>query len=589
MTTRTLLDRILPCRRWLRDYKRATFAGDAVAAVIVTLMLIPQSLAYALLAGLPAETGLYASILPLVAYAVFGTSSTLSVGPVAVISLMTAGAIGAVSAGSSLAPTETAVLLALLSGVLLLLLGIFRFGFLANFLSHPVVSGFITASGVLIALSQFKHLLGIAVSGDTLPELLHGLTSNLGATNLPTLWLGAGALAFLFWARSGVKALLRRCGLGGDASDLAARAAPVFAVLVTTLLAWYFDLRTQGVALVGNIPSGLPSLRIPLLDVEVLRLLLVPALLLSVIGYVESVSVGKTLGAKRREKIDPDQELVGLGAANVAAALSGGFPVTGGFSRSVVNYDAGAHTQAAGLLAALGIALAAMLLTPLLAWLPNATLAATIVVAVLSLVDFSILKRSWNYALSDFLAVATTMATTLLYGVETGVACGVAASLALHLYKTSRPHIAEVGEVGTTGHFRNVKRHQVVTYPQLLSLRVDGSLYFANASYIEDEISRNLRDHRALKHVILLCSAVNEIDLSALEVLEGLNERLHEQGIGLHLSEVKGPVMDALQRSHFLQHLHGQVFLSQRLAVDTLLAEEQALACRQGSYQDFQI
>jgi SulP family sulfate permease len=415
--------------------------------------------------------------------------------------------------------------------------------------------------------------------------LLHSLAGSITTTNLPTLGLGLGTLAFLYWARQGVNKLLLKLGLGASTSALLAKAAPVFAVLVTTLLAWLWDLSALGVSVVGEIPAGLPTLQLPVFDMGVLRMLVIPALLLSVIGYVESISVGRTLGARRREKIQPDQELIGLGAANVASALSGGFPVTGGFSRSVVNFDAGAQTQGAGLLAALGIALAALLLTPFLAWLPHATLAATIVVAVLSLVDFSILKRSWDYAFSDFLAVATTMVVTLLYGVETGVSCGVGASLALHLYKTSRPHIAEVGEIAGTGHFRNVKRHQVETYPQLLSLRVDGSLYFANASYIEDEITRSLQDRPLLKHVILLCSAVNDIDLSALEVLEALNERLHESGIGFHLSEVKGPVMDTLQRSHFLQKLHGQVFLSQQLAVDTLLAEDPAMAGRRGSSQ----
>jgi SulP family sulfate permease len=569
-----LLDRLIPCRIWLRGYSRTIFAADMVAAVIVTLMLIPQSLAYALLAGLPAETGLYASILPLVAYALFGTSRTLSVGPVAVISLMTAAAIGSVSAASQLSAVNIAILLALLSGVMLLVLGVLRFGFLANFLSHPVVAGFITASGVLIALSQVKHLLGIAADGDTLPELLHTLAASITNTNLPTLWLGLGALAFLFWARSGVKPLATRLGFGVASANLLAKAAPVFAVVVTTLLAWGLNLPAHAVAVVGTIPSGLPALQLPALDLTVLRGLLLPAFLISVIGYVESVSVGRTLGTKRREKIDPDQELIGLGAANLASAFSGGFPVTGGFSRSVVNFDAGAQTQAAGIMTALGIGLAALLLTPLLAWLPNATLAATIVVAVLSLLDFKVLKRTWDYSISDFIAVAATMGATLLFGVETGVSCGVAASLLLHLYTTSRPHIAEVGEIAGTGHFRNIRRHAVVTHPEILALRIDESLYFGNASYIEDEISRNLQQRPELEHVVLVCTAVNSIDMSALEVLESLNTRLREQGIGFHLSEVKGPVMDALQGTHFLAQLNGHVFLTHQLAVRTLLQQQ---------------
>lgn len=561
--------RYLPCLTWLRTYNRRDFTSDGIAAVIVTVMLIPQSLAYALLADLPAVNGLYASILPLVAYAVFGTSRTLSVGPVAVISLMTAAAIGTVSSTSALPPTTVAMLLALVSGVFLMLLGILRFGFLANFLSHPVVSGFISASGILIALSQVKHLLGSTSSGDTLPELLHSLALGLSGFNPVTTALGIGSLLFLFWARSFLKPLLTR-RVGDFAATLLTRAAPVLAVIVTTLLAWTLGMQAKGVALVGTIPAGLPKLQVPPFDGEVLGTLLVPAILLATIGYVESVAVGRTLGAKRQQKIDPDQELVGLGAANIAAGFSGGLPVTGGFSRSVVNFDAGAQTPAAGILTAIGIAVVTLFFTAPLAWLPQATLAATIVAAVVGLIDFSILARAWHYSRSDFFAVTVTILVTLWWGVETGVSCGVLASLMLHLYKTSRPHIAEVGEIAGTEHFRNVKRHQVETHPAILSLRVDQSLYFANASFIEDEITRVLQTRPELRQVILMCSAVNEIDLSALEVLEALNARLRAMGIGFHLSEVKGPVMDALQKTHFLHDLNGQVFLSQHEAVQTL-------------------
>lgn len=564
-------ERFLPCLAWLRGYNRSTFSGDTVAALIVTVMLIPQSLAYALLADLPAIHGLYASMLPLAVYAVFGTSRTLSVGPVAVISLMTAAAIGN-AAASGLPPQTLAALLALLSGAFLLLLGVLRFGFLANFLSHPVVSGFISASGILIALGQVKKLLGVTSSGDTLPQLLYSLSSVLTEINLPTTALGLGTLLFLFWTRTSLKPLLAP-KLGDFGATLAARSAPMFAVLVTALLAWKLELGDKGVALVGVIAAGLPTLAVPVFDSGALRVLLPPALLLATIGYVESVAVGRTLGARRQQKIDVNQELVALGASNIASACSGGLPVTGGFSRSVVNFDAGAQTPAAGLFAALGIALVTVFFTAPLAWLPQATLAATIIVAVLGLVDFSIFRRAWQYSRSDFAAVALTVAVTLLWGVESGVGCGVATSLLLHLYQSSRPHIAEVGEIEGTEHFRNVLRHKVLTHPAILSLRVDESLYFANASFIEDAITQVLQSRASLKHVILMCSAVNEIDLSALEVLESLNERLRSKGVGFHLSEVKGPVMDALRRSHFLDELNGRVFMSQHEATRTLQAE----------------
>lgn len=583
--SRALVDRLLPALVWMRRYNRAQLNNDLIGAVIVTVMLIPQSLAYALLAGLPAETGLYASMLPLVAYALWGTSRTLSVGPVAVISLMTAAAISEISASGLLPAGEAAILLALLSGAMLLLFGLLRCGFLANFLSHPVVSGFITASGLIIALSQLKYLLGIQSAGDNLPDLLHSLALDIGNVNIATAVLGSATLGFLWWARSGLKTRLQDTSLQATTIGLIIRAAPVVAVVVTTLLAWQLDLPHRGVAIVGSIPSGLPSLRVPALDSEVLLALLLPALLLSVIGYVESVSVGRTLAAKRLEKIDPDQELVGLGTANIASALSGGFPVSGSLSRSIINYDAGAVTQAASLFTAVGIGVVTLLLTPWLAWLPHATLAATIIVAVLSLVDFSMLRTTWHYSRSDFAAVAATIVVTLLFGVETGVSTGVLASLVLHLYKTSRPHIAEVGEVAGTGHFRNIARHSVITHPEILSLRVDARLFFANASFIEDEIIRSLQNRKELRHVILMCSAVNEVDISALEVLEAINARLHEMQIGFHLSEIKGPVMDRLQRSDFLHHLNGQVFTTQQQAVTTLLAAGPT-ASDPPSYQD---
>ncbi|MGA0936046.1 MAG: SulP family inorganic anion transporter [Pseudohongiellaceae bacterium] len=564
--------------QWLRQYDKDQFTDDLVAAVIVTIMLVPQSLAYALLAGVPAEVGLYASILPLVFYMVFGSSRTLAVGPVAVVSLMTASSIGSMGLATQAEYLQAAVILALLSGIFLVLLGILRFGFLANFLSHPVVAGFITASAIIIAVGQVRHILGIQAGGDNLPEQLTSLLEGLPETSTETLWVGGFALVFLTAARLWLKQGLDRLGVPAFAAGIIVKAAPVIAVIITIAWAGLADLGSAGVALVGAIPAGLPNLALPGIDRTMVQELALPAILISVIGYVESVSVGKTLAAKRRQKINQNQELIGLGAANIGSALSGGFPVTGGFSRSVVNYDAGARTPAAGLFTAIGIGVATMTLTGYLALLPKATLAATIIIAVLGLVDFSILKKTWVYSRSDFIAVAATIVVTLLAGVETGVSTGVAASLVLHLYKTSRPHIAEVGEIKGTKHFRNVKRHQVETFLTILQLRVDESLYFANATHLEEEIFRNLNERPQLEHIILMCNAVNEIDISALEVLESMNEILKEQGVGFHLSEVKGPVMDHLEGTHFLAALNGQVFLSHYQAVQTLVLEDTLLS-----------
>lgn len=559
---------------WLSNYRKDIFASDLLAGIIVTIMLIPQSLAYALLAGLPAEMGLYASILPLIAYALLGSSRTLSVGPVAVVSLMTAMAVGKVAQSGSADYATAAIALAGLSGVMLLVMGALRFGFLANFLSHPVVSGFITASAIVIGLGQVRHLLGVEASGDNLISLSSALLSNLGDTNVTTLVTGLAAIAILVWSRRSLQNLLRALGLGEQAANILSKAGPVLVIFATVCASYLLGFEQRNVALVGDVPRGLPSLVMPSLDVELWSQLAVSALLISIIGFVESVSVGKTLAAKRRQRINPNQELVALGGANLASSFSGGFPVTGGFSRSVVNFDAGAQTPAASILAAAGIALAALFLTPLLYYLPKATLAATIIVAVSSLIDLDLVRRAWRYSISDFTGVVTTIVATLLLGVELGVLAGIVVSIMLHLYKTTRPHMAVVGAVAGTEHYRNVERHLVITHPNLVSLRIDESLYFANASYLEDYIYELVAGNETLEHVILQCTAVNEIDMSALEALEAIDHRLREQGVSLNLSEVKGPVMDALQSVNFLPRLSGQVFLSHHQAVKALKSDE---------------
>ena len=558
-----ILARYLPILSWGRSYDRAALSDDLIAAVIVTIMLIPQSLAYALLAGLPPEAGIYASIAPILLYAIFGTSRALAVGPVAVVSLLTASAIGQVAEQGTAGYAVAALTLAFLSGGFLVALGVFRLGFLANFLSHPVIAGFITASGILIATSQLKHILGVSAHGHTLPQMITSLFEHLQDTNPITLVIGVLAAGFLFWVRRGLKPLLLKLGARPMLADVITKAGPVFAVVATTLAAWGFELGSQGVKIVGDVPQSLPPLTMPAFSPDLIQALFVPAILISIIGFVESVSVAQTLAAKKRQRIDPDQELIGLGAANLGAAFTGGYPVTGGFARSVVNFDAGAATPAAGAFTAIGLAFAAIALTPLVYFLPNATLAATIIVAVLSLVDLSILKKTWNYSRADFVAVAATIILTLCLGVEVGVASGVLLSVLLHLYKTSRPHVAELGLVPGTQHFRNIHRHEVETHPSVVVLRVDESLYFVNARFLEDLIQDRVTEGCSVKDVVLMFSAVNDVDYSALESLEAINTRLESMGVGLHLSEVKGPVMDRLKRSHLLDALNGKVFLSQ--------------------------
>ena len=560
----------LPILGWLKGYRGDTLISDSLAAIIVTLMLVPQALAYALLAGLPPEVGLYASMIPLVVYALFGTSATLAVGPVAVASLMTASALGGIAAVGSPEYVGAALVLATLSGLILFVMGLFRLGFIANFLSHPVISGFVTASGILIAGSQLGHILGLQGGGHNLIEMAQSLILQLPATNLPTFAIGGGTLVYLFLCRRHMKQILTAFGLPARSADLSTKAVPVSAVIVTTALAWHFNLGNYGVNLVGPVPSGLPDISLPSLDLEIWTTLVPAAILISLVGFVESVSVAQTLAAKRRQRIAPNSELIALGLANVGAGLSGGSPVSGGFSRSVVNFEAGAQTPVAGILTAIGIAVATLTLTGVIAFLPKATLAATIMIAVSTLINFSAVRRTFIYSKADFSAMFATILLTLVQGVEAGILAGVGLSIGLHLYRTSRPHSALVGLVPGTEHFRNVERHSVETDEETVVLRVDESLYFPNARYLEDTILELISYQPRIKNLILACQAVNVIDASALESLEAINNRLKDSGICLHLCEVKGPVMDGLLRTDFCEELTGQIYMSTYHAWKTL-------------------
>ena len=552
-----------PILVWTKSYTYNDLANDGLAAIIVTIMLIPQSLAYAMLAGLPPEMGLYASIIPLILYAIFGTSKTLAVGPVAVIALMTSASCSQFANPGSSEYIVFAIILALMSGIILTFMGLLKLGFIANFLSHPVISGFITASGLIIASSQLNHILGIEGKGNNLYEILGNLGGNLINTNGYTVSLGVFALIILFWCKTRLRNFLLDRGLKSSIADILSRTGPVFAILLTSLAVWLLDLEIKQVAIVGSIPEGLPSFAMPSFTFSIWRELLPAAILISLVGYVETVSVAQTLASKRRQRIDPNQELIALGISNVGSGISGGFPVTGGFARSVVNFDAGAKTPAAGAFTAIGIALTTLFLTPVLFYLPKATLSATIIIAVLSLVDFKAVFKTFSYSRPDGMAMTGTILVTLLLGVEVGIISGVGISLLMYLYRTSRPHIARIGQVPGTQHFRNVNRHLVVTSKKIISLRIDESLYFPNARYLEDSVNSYVGKEPEIKDVILMFSAINYLDASALESLEAINRRLADAKVKLHLSEVKGPVMDQLKRTHFLSELSGQVFLSQ--------------------------
>jgi len=566
-----LLRRILPGLEWLDGYNRQSLTRDGLASIVTAVLLIPQSLAYALLAGLPPQAGLYASITPLIAYALFGSSRVLAVGPVAVISLMTAAAIGSLGLSAPDEIMAAAGALALLSSLFLLLFGLLRLGSVANFLSRPVVEAFITASTVLIIASQLRHFLGVSMHGATIPELIVSFSASFDGINVVALIVGLTSLAFLLGARSLLPGLLKRIGLADPHITTMTRAAPAVLVALTALSAWSLNLHEQaGLAIVGELPSGMPPFAFPLIPLETWRALIGPAALISLVGFVESVSVGQSLAARRRETIEPNRELLGLGAANAAAAFTGGYPVTGGFARSVVNEAAGAETPLAGVFTAIIILFVAAFLTPLFYHLPKAALAATILAAIWRMANFHDAWHAWRYSRADGAAAFLTLVGVLFLGVEIGLTLGVTLSIGLVLQRTMQPHWAEVGQVPRTHHFRNINRHEVICSPHVVSLRIDEALYFANARFLEALAGEILARESRPTDLVLLFPAVNFVDASALGSLRAINSLLSDAGVRLHLSEVKGPVADKLSEAGFFEELSGEVFLSQYAAMRTL-------------------
>ena len=531
--------------QWLQQYRRAMLPGDISAGIVVAMMMIPQGMAYALVAGLPPVAGIYASLIPPVLYALFGTSSTQSVGPMAIVSLMTASSLAPLAAPGSALYGVLAAQLALLSGVVLLACGLLRIGFLANFFSRPVMSGFTIGSALVIAWGQVRPLLGGA------PLAPHAVSAALGV----------GSLLLLFAARAGLAPLLRRCGVPPTAADIGVKLAPMAVVVGATLAVATWGLDRLGVATTGAVPAGLPGLNLATSGAHWDQLLK-PALLIGFMVFLISMSGAQALALKRPEKLGSNRELIGLGAANVGSALSGGFPVTGSISRSAVNFAAGANSQLASLITAGLLALALVAPTGWLALLPLPTLAATIIVAVLGMLDLSTLRTAWRYDRADAAALLATAGGVLAFGVEAGVVIGVALSIGALIWRASRPHIAVLGRIPGSEHFRNVDRFSTDTAPGLLMLRIDAGLFFGNVEAVNERIEEELAARPGTRHLVLVLSAVNAIDTTALFGLAELNASLHRRGVLLHLAEVKGPVMDRLKQSALLESLNGEVFLS---------------------------
>jgi len=552
---------------WGAAYSGKIAVNDLVVALIVSIMLVPQSLAYAQLAGLPPEVGLYASMAPLILYAIFGTSRSLSVGPVAVTSLMTLAAVAPVAAQGSPEYAGAAMALAFLTGLILIILGFLKLGFLSNFMSFPVMAGLGTAVGLQIAASQLTPVLGIPSEGGTFLAQIISLVKNYSQINIYIAAIGVPAFIFLLMVRKYLANLLTRAGMSKGLAGILAKMGPVIAIIITILVVAGSGLDKQGVKIVGTVPTGLPGIVMPPFDFKLWSQLATPALLIAIVAYVGSISVAQTLASKKRQHVDPNQELLALGAANIGASVSGGFPVAGGFSRSIVNFEAGAETPAAGAFAAIGIALVALFLTPLLYFLPSATLGATIMVAVLSMVNFKAVIKTYAYSPTDGIAMALTIILTLTLGVIFGLIAGIGISLMMYLYRTSRPHVAIIGQVPGTEHFRNIDRHDAVTSSSIVSMRIDESLYFPNARFLETKVNEIVASHPGISHFILNCSAVNSIDASGLESLKAINQRLKDSGIAFHLSEVKGPVMDGLKKTPFGQELKERIHFTQYDAV----------------------
>lgn len=557
-----------PAWQWLQHYSPVKFKSDALASLIVIAMLVPQGMAYSMLAGLPPIMGLYASILPMIVYALIGGSSTLSIGPVAIISMMTFATLNPLFEVGSPVYIEAATLLALMVGLISLLLGVLRFGFLIQLISHPVIKSFIIASALLIALGQFKFLVDVPLKANNIPEFVLSLWEYLSLTHFASLIFGVLAILFLIYVPKMLATQSIQSRFGSTA--FLSKALPLILVVISIASVMLFDLQNVGIKTVGEIPSGFPPLSFPHWNWELVQTLLPGATMIAMISFVESLSIAQATALQQRSQLNSNQELVALGLANLSAGVSSAFPVTGSLSRTVVNADAGAKTPMAGVLSSLLIIVVSLYFTGFFQDLPLVILAATIIVSIWKLVDFKPFVDTWRYSKADGIAMWVTFFGVVCIDISTGLIIGIISTFILLLWRISRPHIAVIGLVEGTQHFRNVQRHHVYTAPHILSLRIDENISFLNANTLKGFLINEVSENIDLEHVVINCSSVSSIDLSALEMLEDLNAELSKLDIRLHFSEVKGPVMDKLQHSKLLTHLSGQIFLTHYQAVTEL-------------------
>lgn len=535
------MDIKLPVLDWAKKYKPEYLTGDITAGITVGIMLIPQGMAYAMLAGLPPIYGLYASIFPLIIYALLGTSRQLAVGPVAMVSLLIASGVGAIAAMGSESFIALAILLALMVGIIQLLLGVFKLGFLVNFLSHPVIAGFTTAAALIIGISQLKHLLGLDIPRGKVHETLLHVFQNFDAINIPTVAIGLGAIAMIITAKQINKKI----------------PSPLIVVVLGVLLVSVFQLHEVGVKIIKDVPGGFPPFSLPMFSMDAVIDLLPIALTISLVSYMESYAVAKAIQAKHKTyNIDPNQELIALGAANIGGSFFQTFPTTGGFSRTAVNDQAGAKTGLAAIISALVVSLTLLFLTSYFYFLPKAVLAAIIMVAVTGLVDIKEAKHLWKTDRVDFVAFVLTAIATLTLGVEPGIGLGVVFSLLLVLYRLAYPHVAVLGRIPNTQTFRNIERFdQLVEDPAVLTVRFDSQLFFANSEIFKNTILKKVKEKPTIQTVVIDASGINNIDSSSVHMLLDLHYELQEKEIEVLFAEVKGPLRDKFHQSEVTEKL----------------------------------
>lgn len=559
------MKRFLPA--WLNQV-RYTWQDDLLAGVIVGIVVIPQSLGYALLAGLPPVYGLYAAIIPVLLYAYIGASQTQAVGPVAITSIMTAQALLPFAQSQSLTYIALAACLALLVGLVLLGAAWLKLGWIMQFISRGVMAGFITGAALLIMAGQCKYILGLNLQGDTVWQLFVGFYQQHNLINQQAVYLGITTMILLWLNRRYSQTLCLGLGCSDYVSHVITKLMPVFIIIFASLWVWQQALP---LAIVGNIPQGLPSFILPSVpNSEQWRGFISSALLIALIAFISSASVAKSVALQRQEQFDANKELLGLGYANVGAAFFQGFPITGGFSRTAVNLEAGAKTPLAGIISALMIAIVLVLLSAWFYYLPVAVLAAGVIVAVSQLLDIQTVKMAWQHDKSEAYAYLATLMGVLLAGLQLGLLLGLFFSLAALIWRSHQPHLAVVGQVGTTEHFRNVQRHQVTTWPNLLLIRIDENLFFGNSESIANRIWLEINQHAKVSDVVLIFSAVNHIDLSSQLMLENLQQQLAKRHIVLHLAEIKGFVMDSLVNTPLLKNWQGKIFDTTEQAANSL-------------------